>query len=260
MYLFLNPTTSLAGLIGLGILIFGTAATVILRGSDEVGKNAESTQTVLSISPQTPTESVLVDRVAMPSDGWVVARGIEGDQLGQVIEISRYLAAGIHESVVVPLGDFYDGEEVIVMLYEDNGDGIFNDLDLPTLNAEGRMTAVYARTGEPLPATITAVSDSSMVHSMPGMAGMARIRYTNEGFIPSTIEVAPGTMVEFVNESDQDMWVASDMHPTHERLPTFDQFRPYKPGGMYRYTFDEAGTWPYHDHLRPTDIGEIVVQ
>lgn len=213
----------------------------------------------LQVSPQSPVDSVLVDRVVMPKDGWAVARGIEGERLGQIIEISPFLKKGTHADVVIPLGDFYNNEEVIVVVYEDNNDGVFNDLDLPTLDVNGRMIAVYARTGEPLPSSITE-DGSGMTHSMPGMTEIVRVRYTDDGFVPKRVEVSAGTMVEFVNESSYEMWVASDLHPTHERLPTFDQFRPYKQGGIYRYVFDKPGEWSYHDHLAAAETGTIIVK
>ena len=66
-------------------------------------------------------------------------------------------------------------------------------------------------------------------------------------------------MVHFVNESSIDMWVASDDHPAHTDLPTFDQFKGSPPGEQYVYIFDQAGEWKYHDHLTPTAVGTITV-
>lgn len=243
------------------IAAIGIAIAVLASRTTDTGEMSSSqVEAVLKVSPQSPVDTVFVDKVVIPKDGWVVARGIEAERLGQIIEISPFLTAGTHIEVTVPFGDFYNGEEVVLMLYEDNGDGVFNDLDLPLLNADGRMTAVYARSGEVLPANITAAGDTTMSHSMPGMSAMVQIRYTDEGYVPKRIEVPVGTMVEFVNESSRDMWVASDMHPTHDRLSTFDQFRPYGAGAVYRYTFDKAGIWPYHDHLAPVQVGELVVR
>ena len=66
-------------------------------------------------------------------------------------------------------------------------------------------------------------------------------------------------MVHFVNESSIDMWVATDDHPAHTDLPTFDQFKGSPPGEQYVYIFDEVGEWKYHDHLTPTATGIITV-
>jgi hypothetical protein len=62
-------------------------------------------------------------------------------------------------------------------------------------------------------------------------------------------------MVEFVNDSDIEMWVASNPHPQHDILPTFDEFDGVKKGEVYTYTFDKKGTWPYHDHINAAKEG-----
>ena len=213
----------------------------------------------LSVTPQDARDIVRIARVDMQNAGWVVARGVEGDRLGQVIEISPYLSAGIHSDVEITLGEFYNGEELVVMIYEDNIDKVFNDLDVPTLDKNGRMIARYIETGEAIPLAMAESGAGSVSHMMPGVE-MIQIRYTNDGFIPKNVSLKAGSMVEFVNESDREMWVASDLHPTHERLPTFDQFRPSPKGGVYRYVFDKVGTWPYHDHMSPSDDGVIMVE
>ena len=55
------------------------------------------------------------------------------------------------------------------------------------------------------------------------------------------------------------MWVASDVHPTHDELPGFDQLEGVEAGNDYSFTFEEVGEWTYHNHLVPTDTGTIVV-
>ena len=144
------------------------------------------------------------------------------------------------------------------MIYEDYAnDGTFNDLDMPALNSEGLTTANFVKTGKPLPITMTEADTPGM--NMPGMKAMVRVRYTNKGFVPDKIEVKKGDMVEFVNESSKDMWVASMPHPQHTDLPTFDQFRAYKKGAIFRYVFDKKGTWGFHDHLNPSTGGVVSV-
>lgn len=244
------------------VLVLVAVVALLLGGwflqSEYAGSFRGDFSSQLEVPPQLSEERVLINKAVLSRDGWVVARGIEGERLGQVIEISPYLKAGIHENIEIPLGEFYSGEELVVMLYQDNDDGVFNDLDQPMLDENGRVTGAYVRTGEPLPESITD-QNSGMGHSMPGMTGMAQVRYTDEGFLPKTIEVTAGTMVEFVNESDTQMWVASDTHPSHERLPTFDQFNGTAPGTSYNYLFDKPGAWSYHDHLNPEDEGTVIV-
>ena len=103
---------------------------------------------------------------------------------------------------------------------------------------------------------------------------LMRVVYTNKGFKPAAVTVESGTTVEWTNESDKLLWVASDPHPSHTNLPGFDEggieesdlqgFVPYvyahSLGSLYRYTFQKAGTWGYHNHLVPSDRGSVVVE
>ncbi len=208
------------------------------------------------ISKQTPQKEITIDSVTMPANGWVIARAVDGNRLSQIIEISEFLSKGDHTQIVIPLGDFYNGEELIGMIYVDNGDTIFNDNDQPYKSIDGNMIAVYVKTGEPVPASMMQ-PEISAGHMMGG--NMVTVKYTNSGFVPARMEVAVGTMVEFVNESDKEMWVASNDHPGHEILPTFDQFKTIGKGGKYTYVFDRVGNWQYHDHINPELIGTVEV-
>lgn len=224
-----------------------------------VNQKRSSNSKDLIVIPQVPKDKVFVESATLSKDGFLVARKMEGDQLGQVIEMSKPLKKGVHKNIEIPLGSVdVSQSELIVMIYEDyDNDSIFNDLDMPALNEDGLMTAKYVKTGEPLPSSIAETESGMPAHSMPGMKSMAKIRYTDKGFEPDKIEVPAGSMVEFVNESSKDMWVASVPHPDHSKLPTFDQFRLYKKGGIYRYVFEKKGIWEYHDHINPS-LGGVV--
>ncbi len=215
----------------------------------------------LVVLPQEPKGEILVESATLSKKGFVVARTMDDGKLSQVIEMSKPLEPGTHKKITVPLGDAdVNSAELIVMIYEDyENDGIFNDLDMPAINEDGFMTASYVKTGKPLPSSITEDSSSMMGHNMPGMKTMAKVRYTDKGFVPDKVEVPAGSMVEFVNESSDIMWVASIPHPAHTKLPTFDQFRGFKKGAIYRYAFDKKGTWEYHDHVKPSLGGEVNV-
>ncbi len=87
-----------------------------------------------------------------------------------------------------------------------------------------------------------------------------RVVYTESGYAPSEITVKPGTKVVFVNESDSPMWTASDPHPIHSDYSTFDSRMGVVTGGVYEFTFTEAGSYSYHDHLSPRNTGTITVE
>lgn len=100
------------------------------------------------------------------------------------------------------------------------------------------------------------------------------IAYTNAGYSPQTLTIKVGDTVTFKNDSAQNVWTASGMHPTHtaysgttatEHCPdvantAFDQCQAGTPGSSWSFKFDKAGSWKYHDHLHPSNWGEIVVQ
>jgi|AntRauTorckE6833_2_1112554.scaffolds.fasta_scaffold39029_2 plastocyanin len=215
----------------------------------------------VKVNPQPDTNTVQVQAATLTEPGFLVLREVIDGMAAQVVEISAYLEAGTYTDLTIYAGEFYTGDaELMVVVYTDQqNDQVLNDLDQPFVASDGSFVATYVATGESVPTSVfnptqaalpTSISMGDMAMSMP------TITYTNDGFEPATLEVSKGAMVHFVNESDTEMWVASDSHPAHDILPTFDQF---KPGDMYMYIFEEAGEWAYHDHLTPTAVGTITV-
>jgi plastocyanin len=84
--------------------------------------------------------------------------------------------------------------------------------------------------------------------------------YDGSKFTPNEIKIQHGSTITFVNNSQKAMWVASDVHPTHEELAEFDAKRGVEPGETYSFTFEQPGTWGFHDHLNPTAVGVVVVE
>ena len=86
------------------------------------------------------------------------------------------------------------------------------------------------------------------------------ISMTSSGFEPSTVTVAAGTKVTFVNNDSVEHWPASAFHPSHLELPGFDALEGVAPGASYSFTFEETGNWKLNDHLIPSMFGSVVVQ
>ncbi len=216
---------------------------------------------ILIVLPQPEASTtVFIERIAIKSPGFLAVRSIENGQLGQIIEISSYLIAEEHLNIAIDLGEFYNGNtDLIVVVYDDaNNDQIFNDLDQPMVNSDNNVIARYVKTGTAVATQMFTNIGESASHMMGGMK-METVRYTNLGYVPNQLEIPVGTMVQFINESDDNMWVASSEHPGHTDLPTFDQFTATAKTSVYRYTFDQVGTWSFHDHLKPEFIGIISV-
>lgn len=94
------------------------------------------------------------------------------------------------------------------------------------------------------------------------------ITYSVFGFSPGSLEVTRGTAVTFKNSSSQLMWPASGQHPTHNEYPAsggcvgsaFDSCKEIPKDESWTFTFDQIGTWKYHDHLNPSRSGTIIVK
>lgn len=116
----------------------------------------------------------------------------------------------------------------------------------------------------------TTGTGTSTATSTSGTATTTTVTYSASGFSPASITVKTGSTVRFVNQSGSNMWVASDIHPSHslyagttlrDHCPdtsgtAFDQCAA---GNEYTFTFTKAGTWKYHNHVNAADTGTVIV-
>jgi plastocyanin len=86
------------------------------------------------------------------------------------------------------------------------------------------------------------------------------VKIEDDGFQPQTLTINAGDMVKWENDSSDDAWPASNVHPTHLLYPGFDAKKPLLPGDSYSFTFTKTGNWGYHNHLEPDVQGTIVVK
>lgn len=85
------------------------------------------------------------------------------------------------------------------------------------------------------------------------------INMTSTGFSPAQVIVKKGTVVVFINKDTKSHWPASAPHPTHTDYPAFDPKRGIAPGETWSFTFDQVGSWGFHDHLFPSQTGKVNV-
>ncbi len=115
--------------------------------------------------------------------------------------------------------------------------------------------------------------ETAPIEEAPAEPTTTMVEITAEGFSPSTLTVAKGTTVEFKNTVSRKSWPASNSHPTHTEYPgsginkcklspetIFDACKSLKEGESFSFTFDEVGTWGFHDHLKPAFTGTITVE
>ena len=100
------------------------------------------------------------------------------------------------------------------------------------------------------------------------------IEIISSGFSPNEITISVGETVTWINRDTEEHWPASAMHPTHTRYPgsdiqkcgtseediIFDACRGIPPGESWSFTFNEAGSWGYHDHIVNGLFGKIIVE
>lgn len=111
------------------------------------------------------------------------------------------------------------------------------------------------------------------------------VEITSNSFEPGKVTVKKGTTVTWVNRLDRKVWPASNQHPIHTEYPggnyglpgsyggsqackgrgkpkgnAFDACKPLQKGEKFSFTFNEVGRWSYHDHLRPSLRGTVVVK
>ena len=124
------------------------------------------------------------------------------------------------------------------------------------------------------PTTETLPTETSQLENMQTKTTQYVVTYTNEGYSPSEMTVRVGTIVIWQNNSSQNMWTASAMHPSHivysgsslsEHCPdtagtSFDTCKGIAPGSSWSFTFNKKGSWGYHDHLNASHFGKIIVE
>lgn len=97
-------------------------------------------------------------------------------------------------------------------------------------------------------------------------ANSTEVTYSDQkGFTPNTVTIQAGQTVSWINNREaRPMWVASDVHPSHEKLPEFDTAKVLgrfpKPGEDFSFTFEKSGTWTYHDHADASRTGTVIVK
>ena len=132
------------------------------------------------------------------------------------------------------------------------------------------LALVGAAAGLALTISACGDSDSPTAPSGGGDGGgnsgavAATITITASGVSPTSVTVAPGSRVTFVNNDSRPHEPASDPHPTHGSCPPLDQIG-FISAGQSRTSgnLNTTGTCSYHDHLNDGDArlrGTIRVQ
>lgn len=100
------------------------------------------------------------------------------------------------------------------------------------------------------------------------------VEITSSGFSPQELTIKKGETVRWINKQSRPSWPASAQHPTHtvypgssilkcetsEKSSIFDSCKGLIEGGSWSFTFNEVGSWGYHNHLASDNFGKIIVK
>ncbi len=126
-----------------------------------------------------------------------------------------------------------------------------------TLGTAVTTASDYNRTLETQQAS-TINADKNLTQLTPGQTEVSIT--ANGAFSPASVLVQLGDRVRWNNTSTGFHRVAVNPHPTHTDLPGFDSLENIAPGFTYTYTFNQKGTFNYHDHVNPSITGSVIVQ
>lgn len=106
-------------------------------------------------------------------------------------------------------------------------------------------------------------------NTTPATPSYVSVTYDGQNFSPKTVDVRLGGTVRFTNLSNDDMWVASNIHPIHSGYQVkdkdscsgyaFDMCKSVEKGGYWQFTFTQAGKYGYHNHVSAADNGYVDV-
>ncbi len=89
------------------------------------------------------------------------------------------------------------------------------------------------------------------------------VRYTDDGFSPSTLTIAPGTTVTWSNESSEPLWVMASGDtsscPLGNNATALNECASIGSGGSFSHTFTTAGTISYINKEQSEDTGSVTV-
>jgi plastocyanin len=177
--------------------------------------------------------TVTIARVAMQQAGWVVIHIEAGGSPGEVIGHAA-VPAGESLDVVVEIDAAKATPTLIAMLHVDEG-----------------VVGTYEFPGPDAPVRVDGEIVMQAFQVLAPAAAAPSVTITGSSFSPGSLTVKVGTTVTWTNTSIFDHTVTSDS-------ALFDS-GGLGQGGVFTFTFNQAGTFTYHCSYHPGMIGTIVV-
>jgi len=229
-----------------------------------------TTTTVQPIPSVTANDQSIVDsKVTVASvfsvgPGWIVIHVDADGAPGTVIGNSP-VVDGENADVVVTIDESAATTTLYAMLHTDVGEAgtfEFPGDDVPVKVDDKIVLSPFQIISEQETTTTLA-------------ATTVTVETRSTGFSPKTVTIKAGDTVKFVNNNPaRTSWPASVVHPTHTTYPgssinkcgtseaanIFDACKGLALDEGFSFTFNEVGTWNYHDHLSPSVTGTVIVE
>ncbi len=132
-------------------------------------------------------------------------------------------------------------------------------LGLGFLGKDQIGSLMYGSNPQPAPQVTTTTLPKTSPATSSAAVEQNVVTLTANGFSPSPLTVKAGTSVTFMNKSGSKATVNSAPHPVHTAYPPLN-LGSFTDGGTLSLKFDKPGTYSYHNHLNPSQTGQVVVQ
>lgn len=111
------------------------------------------------------------------------------------------------------------------------------------------------------PSTTSSQSAGAGVRTFEKGVYVTQVNYTENGFVPATLEIQHGEEVRFVNKTSLTMRVAADEKLSAIPYQRINQPQSVGKGGTYQVAFTEKGVFSYVNlNTKPVKTGNVYVK
>ncbi len=111
-------------------------------------------------------------------------------------------------------------------------------------------------------------TERDTVAALEGRDFALLVSYTDRGFEPSDAAIKKGETVRFTNNASRPVWVAASdesgtVYPGVQNgcgSSAFDSCGVIERGRYWEFTFDETGTWSFHNNVDKEHGGTVTVR
>lgn len=130
-------------------------------------------------------------------------------------------------------------------------------------NTDPIQTTIDSSSSKATGTTANNTSSGDKTNSLNEAVSSVTISYTESGFVPESSVLKSGGSVTWVNNTDSQLQVGVNPHPSHtgDKALTDGEFVLILGKGESKVvTISKSGSFGYHNHLSPGDTGTLTVK